>query len=339
MRALLSVFDKTGLHRLAEQLASLGWELVSTGGTARAIREHGIPVREVHELTGFPHLLHGRVKTLHPAIHAGILARHDRPEDLAELRQHGFAPIELVVVNLYPFDRQVTAETPEDEAIELIDIGGPALLRAAAKNYQWVLPLVDPNDYERVVSLLAAGGPRSVPATMRRELAAKAFAHVASYDAHIAAYLRTEPFPELLPLALQRIRLLRYGENPHQAAALYRILGFPSQIDRWRTAGGLDLSYNNVLDASIAWQLVHRFAEPAAVIVKHAAPCGVALGGTIEEAFSRAFDADPVSAFGGIVAVNRPVDATTARAIAQHLFDLVIVPAIDEEAADGLRRR
>lgn len=339
MRALLSVYEKSGIVELGQQLVALGWELLSTGGTARVLREHGVPVREISELTGFPDLLGGRVKTLHPAIHAAILARHDHPEDLEQLARYGFEPIELVVVNLYPFDRAVTSETPEGKAIELIDVGGPTLLRAAAKNFHWVLPVVDPADYERILHELARGGPRSVPYALRRELAAKAFAHLATYDAQIAAYLRTEPFPDLLPLPLRRIRALRYGENPHQTAALYQVAGFPSQINRWRTVGEVELSYNNVLDASAAWQLVNRFAEPAVVIVKHAAPCGVAVAETIEAAFARAFDADPVSAFGGIVALNRAVDIPTARALAQHLFDLIVAPSIDREAEEVLRRR
>ncbi len=339
MRALLSVYDKSGIVELGQQLVALGWKLLSTGGTARVLREHGVPVREISDLTGFPDLLGGRVKTLHPAIHAAILARHDRPEDLEQLARYGFEPIELVVVNLYPFDRAVTSETPEDEAIELIDVGGPSLLRAAAKNFSWVLPIVDPSDYQRILTELARGGPRAVPYALRRELAAKAFAHLATYDAQIAAYLRTESFPELLPLPLRRIRALRYGENPHQTAALYRVAGFPSQIDSWRMVSEVELSYNNILDASAAWQLVNRFAEPAVVIVKHAAPCGVAIAETIEAAFARAFDADPVSAFGGIVALNRPVDTSTARSLAQHLFDLIVAPSIEREAEEVLRRR
>ncbi|MDW8058929.1 MAG: bifunctional phosphoribosylaminoimidazolecarboxamide formyltransferase/IMP cyclohydrolase [Thermomicrobium sp.] len=339
MRALLSVSDKTGIVEFARELQNLGWELLSTGGTARTLREHGIAVREVTEETGFPEILGGRVKTLHPAVHAAILARRDRAEDLAELARHGFQPIELVAVNLYPFDRYVDSTTPEAEAIELIDIGGPALLRAAAKNFRWVLPLVDPDDYPRVLSHLATGGPAAVPHERRRELAAKAFAHVALYDAQIAAYFCREQFPELLPLPLERIGSLRYGENPHQAAALYRVVGFPPQASRWRVIGETELSYNNLQDAAAAWQLVSRFAEPAAVIVKHAAPCGVAIGATIEEAFSRAFDADPISAFGGIVALNRHIDPTVGRALSQHIFDLIIAPSIDSEAEELLRRR
>ncbi len=339
MRALLSVSDKTGLVTFAERLRLLGCELLSTGGTARLLRDHGIPVTEVAELTGFPELLEGRVKTLHPAVHAPILARRDRSEDLEELARLGYRPIDLVVVNLYPFDRYVQRETPEEQAVELIDIGGPALLRAAAKNFRWVLPVVDPADYERVLSALGPGDPARVPSELRRELAAKAFAHVSVYDAQIAAYLRREAFPHLLPFPLRKVRSLRYGENPHQSAAVYRILGFPNQIDRWTTIGDVELSYNNIQDAAAAWQLVWRFDRPAAVIVKHAAPCGVAVADSIGDAFVRALDGDPVSAFGGIVAVNRHVDTDVARTLAEHIFDIVVVPSLEQEAEAILRRR
>jgi len=339
MRALLSVSDKSGIVEFAQQLLSFGCELVSTGGTARLLREHGLPVREVAELTGFPELLEGRVKTLHPAVHAAILARRDDPAHMEQLTRFGYQPIDLVIVNLYPFDRTVRPDTPENEALELIDIGGPALLRAAAKNYRWVLPVVDPSDYSRVVSALASGDPATIPLEFRRELAAKAFAHVALYDAQIAAYLRSEAFPDLLPLPLEKLRSLRYGENPHQAAALYRIRGYSAQIAAWRTIGEVELSYNNVVDAASAWQLVWRFDQPTAVIVKHAAPCGVAVGESITDAFARAFDADPVSAFGGIVALNRHLDESVARALSQHLFDIILAPSIDPAAEDVLRRR
>ncbi|MCX2726056.1 bifunctional phosphoribosylaminoimidazolecarboxamide formyltransferase/IMP cyclohydrolase [Thermomicrobium sp. 4228-Ro] len=339
MRALLSVSDKSGVVEFARQLLEFGCELVSTGGTARLLREHGLPVLEVADFTGFPELLEGRVKTLHPAVHAAILARRDEPSHMEQLARFGYQPIDLVVVNLYPFDRVVHADTPEAEALELIDIGGPTLLRAAAKNYRWVLPIVDPNDYGRVAAVLAAGGPAVVPLEFRRELAAKAFAHVAVYDAQIAAYLRHDQFPDLLPLPLEKLRTLRYGENPHQVAALYRIRGYPAQIGSWRTIGEVELSYNNVQDAAAAWQLVWRFEQPAAVIVKHAAPCGAAIGETIADAVARAFDADPVSAFGGIVALNRHLDEPVSRALAQHLFDIIIAPSIEPTAEALLRRR
>lgn len=339
MRALISVWDKTGLVAFAQRLVALGWELLSTGGTAQVLRDSNLPVQDVSELTGIPELLQGRVKTLHPAIHAGILARRDRPEDLAQLRQFGYRPIELVVVNLYPFDRLVGPHTPEDEAVELIDVGGPTLLRAAAKNFRWVLPVVDPADYDPILRYLETSGLEGIPLDFRRRLATKAFAHLATYDARIAAYLNTEPFPELLPLPLRRLKTLRYGENPHQAASLYRIEGFPPQLDGWRIIGDIELSYNNYLDAAVAWQLVHRFSDPAVVIVKHAAPCGVATADELLDAFTRAFDADPVSAFGGIVALNRPIDQATARAMAQQIFDVVIAPGIEAESEALLRRR
>ncbi|WP_448574805.1 bifunctional phosphoribosylaminoimidazolecarboxamide formyltransferase/IMP cyclohydrolase [Thermomicrobium sp.] len=326
MRALLSVADKTGVAVFAQRLLDLGWEVFATGGTARVLREHGMPVREISELTGFPELLQGRVKTLHPAVHAGILARHDRPTDLEQLAEHAIVPIQLVAVNLYPFDRHVTPETPEDVALELIDVGGPALLRAAAKNFPWVLPICDPRDYEPIADKLAQFGITGIDHETRRALAAKAFAHLATYDAQIASYLRTEEFPELLPLPLRKLHTLRYGENPHQRAAIYQILDTTPQVSRWQVVGEAALSYNNVLDAVAAWQLVQRFTQPAAVIVKHAAPCGVAVAATPHEAFLRAFEADPVSSFGGIVALNRTLDAEAALAVTQHFFDLLIVP-------------
>lgn len=339
MRALLSVWEKAGLVPFAHRLTAMGWELLSTGGTARLLREHHIPVTEISEVTQFPELLEGRVKTLHPAIHAGILARRQQPHDLEELATHGFKPIDLVVVNLYPFDRAVTPDMPEDTALELIDIGGPALLRAAAKNFRWVIPLVDPADYEPILAQLEVGGPTAVSLTRRRELAAKAFAHVALYDARIAAYLNRAQFPDLFPLPLRKIQELRYGENPHQTAALYHIETLGTTPLNWTVKGGLELSYNNILDASTAWQLVNRFPQPAAAIIKHAAPSGVAIADSLPEAFTRAFEADPISAFGGIVALNRPIDVATAQVLVQHTFDVVIAPGVDEKSEAILRHR
>ncbi|MCM8749808.1 bifunctional phosphoribosylaminoimidazolecarboxamide formyltransferase/IMP cyclohydrolase [Thermomicrobiaceae bacterium CFH 74404] len=342
MRAILSVWDKTGIATLARRLAELGWEIISTGGTQRALEEAGVPAIPVSDVTRFPELLQGRVKTLHPAIHAGILARRDQPEQVAALAEHRISPIDLVVVNLYPFGEVVRSEAPLDEALEHIDIGGPALLRAAAKNFPFVLPLVDPLDYEPVLQRLAQGGPAAVPLSERRRLAAKAFAHVATYDAVIADYLRDpRELPDQLPLALVKARELRYGENPHQQAALYHLARptAPAGVQRWRQLGGPEMSSNNYLDAVAAWQVVSALPQPAAVIVKHANPCGAAHAPELRHAYELALASDPISAFGGIVALNAPVDAGTASALAERVYDIVIAPAFLPEAVHALARR
>lgn len=342
MRAILSVWDKTGIVDLARRLVELGWELVSTGGTLHALEKAGIPAIPVSAVTGFPELLEGRVKTLHPAIHAGILAHRDRPEHVTALAKHHIGPIDLVVVNLYPFAEVARSGASLDQALEYIDIGGPALLRAAAKNFPFVLPLVDPKDYEPVLQQLADGGPAAVPLRVRRRLAAKAFAHVATYDALIADYLR-EPgeFPSQLPLALMRAGELRYGENPHQQAALYHLARATALtgVQRWRVLGGPEMSYNNYLDAVAAWQAVAALPRPAAVIVKHANPCGAAHAPELRTAYEQALAGDPISAFGGIVAFNELLDAETAAALAERVYDIVLAPAFQPEALHALSRR
>ncbi len=335
-RALISVSDKAGLIDLARGLDALGVAIVSTGGTARALREAGLKVSEVSEVTGFPEIMDGRVKTLHPRIHGGLLGRG--AVDAKVMREHGIEPIDLLVVNLYPFEAITAApDCSHDEAIENIDIGGPAMLRAAAKNQDHVAVVVDPADYAEVLQML--GERRGTSPTLRRRLAAKAFAHTARYDGLIANWLgshlsgeHADPFPPQLQLSFNRRAELRYGENPHQTAALYVEHKAPSgTVATARVLAGKELSYNNIADADAALECVKAFHKtPACVIVKHANPCGVALGASALEAYERAHAADPVSAFGGIIAFNQPLDAATAAAILERQFvEVVIAPEVD----------
>jgi phosphoribosylaminoimidazolecarboxamide formyltransferase / IMP cyclohydrolase len=346
-RALVSVFDKEGLDRLAPALRAAGVEVVSTGSTAVALEGHGLAVTRVEELTGAPEMLGGRVKTLHPRVHAGLLADLRRPEHRAELEAAGIVPFDLVVVNLYPFEEAVAdPATGEELAIERIDVGGPAMLRAAAKNHHSVAVVCDPADYDLVAGALAAGG---TTLHERRALAARAFARTAAYDAVVAAWFAervTGPegegdLPDVLPLAARRAQRLRYGENPHQQAALYattepgalRPWGLPAALQ----LAGKELSHNNLLDADAALSLVAEHADrPFAVIVKHTNPCGAAWGATLEEAYAAALEGDPVSAFGGIVALSRPLDAATARRIAEVFTEVVLAPGFDDEAIEVL---
>lgn len=343
MRALLSVWDKTGIVDLARQLHEIGFELISTGGTLAAIEGAGVPVRAVSDVTKTPEMLEGRVKTLHPAIHGGLLARRDRPEQMAELVEHGIGAIDLVVGNLYPFGEVVRQPgvTLED-ALEHIDIGGPAMIRAAAKNFPGVLVLVDPADYPDILDRLAAGGLAGVSQERRRELAAKAFAHVSAYDSVIAAFLRPAgEFPEHLPIAGIKAAELRYGENPHQTASLYHLMTPQGHtgVASWRLLGGKEMSYNNYLDASAAWTAAADFPEPTVVIVKHTVPCGIASDDELAVAYEAALASDPVSAFGGVVAVNRPLDARTAEAIGDRYYEVILAPAYEPEALATLQRK
>ena len=354
--ALLSVSDKTGIVDFARALHAAGVKLVSTGGTARALTDAGLPVTEVAELTGFPEMLDGRVKTLHPRVHAGLLARRDLPEHVAALAEHKIAPIDLLVVNLYPFARATAREgCTLDEAIENIDIGGPAMLRAAAKNWAHVAVLVDPADYAPVLAEFAAPGAPGIARATRFRLAQKVFAHTAAYDGMVANYLTAlapgaedhaeavparEPFPTVLSLQLTKVQDMRYGENPHQAAAFYRdtMPAAPegaALLAGWVQQQGKALSYNNIADADAAWECVKTFAEaPACVIVKHANPCGVATAGTLAEAYAKAWKTDPTSAFGGIVALNRVVDAATAEAMqaTKQFVEVLVAPGYSPEA-------
>jgi phosphoribosylaminoimidazolecarboxamide formyltransferase/IMP cyclohydrolase len=338
MRALLSVSDKAGLVELGRALVSRGGELVSTGGTAKTLAAAGLPVTNVSVVTGFPEMMDGRVKTLHPAVHAGILARRDRPDDLAALRSQGIAPIDVVIVNLYPFARAAgNPATPFAGLVEEIDIGGPSMVRAAAKNFQHVLVVVDPADYPRVIDELARD--RGPSLDFRFELMQKAFRHTADYDHTIAQalvlvdlkddqFVRWTPpkdeAPEEISLHFHKSRDLRYGENPHQRAAL-----FDSTLE---VLQGKELSYTNLLDLDAAQRIVREFTEPAAVVIKHTNPCGAATAATIEEAYIRGRDADSLSAFGGIVGLNRPLDEATARALTSTFIEAVVAPSVVDAA-------
>ena len=341
MRALLSVYDKTGIVEFARALEILGVELISSGGTSKALGDAGIAHREVAEVTGSPEMLEGRVKTLHPAIHGGILADRSKPEHLADIARLGIAPIDLVVCNLYPFS--------SDPSIELIDVGGPTMVRAAAKNHDSVAVLVDPSDYQVVLDDLRENG--SVAEHTRRRLARKAFAHTAEYDAAIVAWFDADDaeapvaqstidgLPPTIEFRLERAGELRYGENPHQVGARYRRIGDATGFwDQMTQHGGRELSYLNLFDAEAAWRLVHELvglggAPYAVVIVKHANPCGAAVDESLAAAYERAFDADPISAFGGIVALSSHVDLALAETIVAHpLADVLIAPSISDEA-------
>jgi phosphoribosylaminoimidazolecarboxamide formyltransferase/IMP cyclohydrolase len=332
-RALLSVSDKTGLVEFARGLAAQGIELLSTGGTHKLLRDAGVAAREVADVTGFPEIMDGRVKTLHPKIHGGILGR--RGTDDAIMQQHGIAPIDLVVVNLYPFAQTVARPgCTRGDAIENIDVGGPAMVRAAAKNHAHVTVVVDPADYGRVLAAAEGGGPDEA---LRGELAAKAFAHTALYDSAVASYLRGGgDFPALLNVRLEKRLDLRYGENPHQRGAFYAETPAPSgTIAAARQLQGKELSYNNIADADAALECVKQFVKPACVIVKHANPCGVAVSlDGIGPAYDLAYQTDPTSAFGGIIAFNRELDGATAQAIIDRQFvEVILAPSISADAA------
>ena len=332
MRALLSVYDKTGIVELAAGLHAAGWRIVSSGGTAREVAAAGVPVTDLAELTGLPAILDHRVVTLHPKVHGGLLADPTKPQHQADMAEHGIEPIDLVVVNLYPFD--------SDPSIELIDIGGPAMVRAAAKNHAHVGVVVDPVDYAVVLDEVRSTGTLS--AGTRRRLARDAFARIAAYDAEIAAWFDQadpSPLPAGLFLALEKRQPLRYGENPHQEGARYLAAGRRSWWDDAVQHGGKELSYLNLYDTEAAWRGVQRYAEPACVIVKHANPCGVAVGSDLLDAYVKANACDPVSAFGGIIALNGHVDGVVAEAIAPVFTEVVVAPSFDDAALEILARR
>lgn len=346
-RALISVSDKAGLIELASALHRLSVQIISTGGTARALREANIPVVDVADITGFPEMLDGRVKTLHPRIHAGILARRRDPEHQRQLHELGIPLIDLVVVNLYPFEATVArTDASFEEAIEQIDIGGPSLIRATAKNFEDVAIIVDPADYTTVgMELQQAHGCLS--RTRRLHLATRAFAHVARYDALITAYLQRqygeadEPvLPDRLDLRLVRVKQLRYGENPHQQAALYcDALASEPSVAGAKLLQGKELSFNNLLDLDAAFALAKGFDEPVGVVVKHSNPCGVGIGSRLSEAYQRALAADPTSAYGGVLGLNRPVDAETARELAATFVEAVVAPGYHEAALAILKEK
>ena len=338
-RALVSVSDKAGVVEFARGLAACGFSILSTGGTAALLAREGIAVTEVSAYTGFPEMLDGRVKTLHPRIHAGLLARRDDAKHQAALANAGIEPIELLVVNLYPFQATIAREDCTlEEAVENIDIGGPAMLRAAAKNYGTVAAIVDPADYPRVLEELRTKG--AVSAETRLALARKVFAHTAAYDGAVANYL-TSPdgaeYPEVLTLQFRKLQDLRYGENPHQSAAFYRdARAVAGALANYRQVQGKELSYNNIADADAAWECVKQFEEPACVIVKHANPCGAAVAATPQAAYERAFATDPVSAFGGIIGFNRALDPAAAQALTQQFAEVIIAPRVAPDALQVL---
>jgi phosphoribosylaminoimidazolecarboxamide formyltransferase / IMP cyclohydrolase len=336
-RALLSVSDKSGLPDFARALAGLDFELYSTDGTLEALKEAGVEVRPVSELTGFPEILDGRVKTLHPGVHGGLLARRDRPEHLAALVEHGLKTLDLLCVNLYPFVATATRDgVTFEEVVENIDIGGPAMIRAAAKNHDGVLVVVRPERYADVLAALEGG---EIAPEMRRELAAEAFAHTAHYDAAVAGWLAVDLFPPELAVAGRLVQKLRYGENPHQEAAFYRLPSGIGGLGSAKQLQGGELSYNNVQDAAAAFALASEFQHPAAAIIKHTNPCGCAISADIADAYRRAYECDKVSAYGGVVALNRPLDADTAEEIAAIFVEVVIAPGFRPEALEVMGRK
>jgi len=348
-RALLSVSDKTGLIDFARFLIEAGVEILSTGGSAAALRQAGLRVREVSDVTGFPEIMDGRVKTLHPAIHGGILARRDSAEHRAAMARHGITGIDLVVSNLYPFAATVARGAGFEDCVENVDIGGPALIRAAAKNHDFVAVVTDPGDYAEVMAAMTRHGG-ATPLSLRRRLAASAFGRTAAYDAGIGQWFEraigggeNHLFPALLTLAGERKQVLRYGENPHQQAAFYAALepGIAPRpgVATARQLQGKELSFNNLADTDAAFELVAEFAGPAVVIVKHANPCGVAVADDLAAAYARALASDGVSAFGGIVALNRPLDQATAQAISKTFFEVIVAPSITPEGKAVLAQK
>jgi phosphoribosylaminoimidazolecarboxamide formyltransferase/IMP cyclohydrolase len=346
-QALLSVSDKRGVVEFARALAGFGVALISTGGTAKVLTDAGLKVTEVARYTGFPEMLDGRVKTLHPKVHAGILARRDVAGHVSALESAGIPTIDLVAVNLYPFSETVAKpDCPLEDAIENIDIGGPAMVRSAAKNYQHVAVVTDPADYALLLREMASANG-AVGAEMRFRLAQKAFSHTAAYDGAISNYLtafdaggRRNEFPARLNLQFELVQALRYGENPHQNAAFYRDpRPAPGSLGNYAQLQGKELSYNNIADADAAWECVKTFDEAACVIVKHANPCGVAIGSAPVEAYKKAFATDPTSAFGGIIAFNRELDAQAAEAVTQQFVEVVIAPSIAAGAAAALAQK
>jgi len=343
MRAIISVSDKVGVTDFARGLSQLGFDIFSTGGTKKALAEAGVPVRGVSEITGFPEILDGRVKTLHPVVHGGILARRDLPTHMEELARNNIETIDLVAVNLYPFVQTVSREgVTLEEALENIDIGGPTMIRAAAKNFPGVIVLVDPADYQLVLEKLQKG---ELDLAERKRLAQKAFQHVAVYDTAISQYLRQDAkeLPDVLTIAMNKRFGLRYGENPHQQAAFYaeqsvagkRNTGITGANQLW----GKELSFNNILDADAAWGAVTDFAAPTVAVIKHTNPCGLASHEDIAEAYNRAFSGDPVAAFGGIVAANRPLTAAMAEAMRSVFYEIVIAPEYQPEALELLKKK
>ena len=342
-RAILSVTDKTGLVDFAHKLSGMGVELISTGGTAKLLRDSGIKVKDISELTGFPEMLDGRVKTLHPKVHGGILHRREDPKHRSAVAEHGIEPIDMVVVNLYAFEK--TAAKPDvhfDELIENIDIGGPSMIRSAAKNFQDVAIVTSPADYDAIANEMSRSGGE-ISSETKWKLAQKAFATTAAYDAAIASTLEkvhangsfelhsSDTFPDTLRLSFNKVMDLRYGENPHQKAAMYADRS-GTGISNARQLQGKELSYNNIVDLQAAWDLAQEFTEPVCAIIKHTNPCGTATGKTLVDAYKKALECDPVSAFGGVIGVNRPIDAATADEMAKLFVEAIAAPSFEEAA-------
>ena len=335
MRALVSVSDKRGVVEFAKSLQDLGWEIIATGGTMTKLRENGVNVINISDITGFPEICDGRVKTLHPKVHGGLLGRRDIPDHMAQLEANGIETIEMVCVNLYPFEATIAKEdvTMED-AVENIDIGGPSLLRSAAKNFRDVTVVCDPSDYAQILSEIRETGNTTLDT--RLKLSAKAYTHTALYDSHIATYMRKQAgLDEKLFLAFDEVQSLRYGENPHQQAMFYRAeQEVPYSVAYAKQLGGKELSYNNIQDANAALQIVREFDEPFAVGLKHMNPCGAAVGTDIKDAWTKAYEADKVSIYGGIVAVNRPLDGETAKLMKPIFLEIVMAPDFTPEALE-----
>ena len=348
--ALISVSDKTGIIDFARELVSMNMVILSTGGTAELLEKNGVPVTEVADYTGFPEMLDGRVKTLHPRIHGGILARRDLPSHISAIEQQGIHTIDMVVVNLYPFQQTIARENCSlEDAIENIDIGGPAMLRSAAKNYRDVAVVCDPSDYGDIIAEMKKNDG-TLSMDTRFELSKKTFAHTAQYDGAIANYMSSlkadkkhqnrQTYPEILNLQFEKVQDMRYGENPHQSAAFYRERNIaPGTLASYRQLQGKELSYNNISDADAAWECVKNFNEPACVIIKHANPCGVATGKDLLEAYKKALQTDPEAAFGGIIAFNGELDARTSEEVAKLFVEVLIAPSFTEEAKSIFNRK
>ncbi len=337
-RALVSVFDKEGILEFSNFLQNKGVEIISTGGTYKHLRDNGINVVEVNEVTNFPEMLDGRVKTLHPIIHAGILAIRDNDEHMKTIRERNIAPIDIVIVNLYPFFQKVKEDLSFDEKVEFIDIGGPTMLRAAAKNFKDVVVISDKEDYKAVMEEIFENGDVSVK--LRKKLAGKVFNLMSAYDAAISNFLlEDEEYPEYLSISYKKKQSLRYGENPHQSAAYYSSNEFDGAMNSFEILNGKELSYNNIKDLDIAWKVASEFDEVACCGLKHNTPCGVAIGETPFEVYKKAYDADPTSIFGGIVAINRKIDKKTAEEMVKIFLEVVAAPEFDEDALEVLRTK
>jgi phosphoribosylaminoimidazolecarboxamide formyltransferase / IMP cyclohydrolase len=342
MRALVSVSDKTGIVPFVKELVSLGYEVISTGGTSKALKESGVAVIPVSDVTGFPEILDGRVKTLHPKIHGGLLAKRDNKEHVETLKEHNIAPIDIVVINLYPFEKTIAKPNVSfDEAIENIDIGGPTMIRSAAKNHESICVVVEPSDYDSVIVELKKTNNKPTK-EFKKQLAQKAFSHTARYDSLISGYLKDadneNSLPETICPILTKESDLRYGENPHQKASFYSLANEKGLPDL-EQLNGKELSYNNIIDIEAAWRISKEFEIPAAVIIKHNNPCGAAIGDSLKEAFEKAWAGDPISAFGSIVGINRAVDLATAEAISQYFVEVIVAPDFDSEALELLTKK